>query len=218
MKSFVTRATTGLAFVLILLYLFIYAPLIITSLVALAILFYILVFEWTKLFNYKRPFFWIIMPFYPILPFALLAYMCSHYNYRMLVFFMFILTSCQDSFAYLVGSLIGKHKLIPKISPKKTWEGFFGGYAFVTLALAAILIKQNAQISLPFIIIFSFFISVLTTLGDIFVSFLKRKAGIKDTGNILPGHGGFLDRLDSALAAIFLFFILKDYLLKIFNI
>ncbi|KKP29542.1 MAG: Phosphatidate cytidylyltransferase [candidate division TM6 bacterium GW2011_GWF2_30_66] len=221
MKNLITRIATGITLISALFYLFFYAKPIVTSLSFIAILFYIIIFEFTKLFDYKKLIFWLILPFYPILPFILLSYMSYYFSYRILIFYMLILTFSQDVGGYIFGSLFGKNKLAPKLSPKKSWEGFFGGYIFVIITLITILFLEKSNITIkltPFILIFSLAISIFSTSGDLLESWLKRNAGIKDTGNILPGHGGFLDRFDSSLLIIFIFFIFKDHLLKIFNI
>lgn len=218
MKTLIIRIVTSSILTLIFFYIFLYANPAATSLSALSILLYILIFEWPKLFNSQKPLFWLIMPFYPILPFALIAYMCLFWKYKILIFYMVLLTASHDTGGYLIGSLIGKHKLAHSISPRKSWEGFFGGYTFVLATLLLILFMQNANPSTIFIFSFSLAISILATIGDLFESCLKRKAKIKDTGTILPGHGGFLDRIDSYLAVIFLFFVMRNYLVNIFKI
>ncbi|MFC1842211.1 phosphatidate cytidylyltransferase [Candidatus Dependentiae bacterium] len=218
MRSVIIRVATALVLGALFLYLFVYSPPLITALSALALLLYIIFFEWPILFDYKKPLFWLILPFYLLLPFGFIIYMCSYYKYRILVFYMVLLTSSQDSGGYIFGSLFGKHKLAPRISPKKSWEGFFGGYLLTLLTLSIILFVENAKMAVPFILIFALIISIVATAGDLFESLLKRRAGIKDTGAILPGHGGFLDRIDSYLAVSFVFFLFKDYLLKVFNI
>jgi len=218
MAAFKVRIATAIVLIFLLLFVFLYMPPTVTSLLSILVLLYIIAFEYTKLFDVKKPWFWLIVPVYPILPFALITYMCSYYKYRILVFIMIILSASQDSGAWAVGSLFGKHKLAPNISPKKTWEGLFGGYLFTCIMLSIILIYQNAHPSFSFILLFALGVCILATVGDLFESLLKRRAGIKDTGTILPEHGGLLDRFDSFLAVIFLFFFLKDYLIRIFNI
>lgn len=118
---------------------------------------------------------------------------------------------CNDTFAYICGKLFGKHKLYEKISPKKTIEGFIGGLIFTQIA-AFIMFKyldvQNT--SLLFWMCIGLGISIIGTIGDLVESKYKRQANIKDSGSIMPGHGGILDRLDSILfAAPFLFLIYK---------
>jgi phosphatidate cytidylyltransferase len=131
---------------------------------------------------------------------------------------MILLSIVHDTGGYIVGSLIGKNKLAPQISPKKTWEGFFGGYllTFISASLIFMIIKSHTSVLITATI--SFFVSILATIGDLFESWLKRKAGIKDSGNILPEHGGFLDRFDSILAVTLLFFVFRSYLMNLFKI
>ena len=126
-----------------------------------------------------------------------------------IIFLIIILnTSIYDSLAYLVGSRYGKIRITKRISPNKTLEGLLGGLFFS--ALYGYLIYKYLELSNLLMIIFvvsSFF----AFIGDIYISYLKRKNGIKDTGSILPGHGGILDRLDSHLIATpvaIIFFIL----------
>lgn len=105
----------------------------------------------------------------------------------------------NDTMAYITGSLFGKRPLT-SISPKKTWEGTISG---VILAVLVISYGGHALFGLPFrlLILVSFLASVMGTLGDLFESKLKRLAGVKDSGSMMPGHGGFLDRFDSLLIA-----------------
>ena len=115
------------------------------------------------------------------------------------VLFGFLVTWGNDSAAYFVGTLFGKHKIIPRLSPKKTWEGTIGGWIFAALAgavLATLLPVRNGPIFGAFI---GFIAGVLAFFGDLSISMLKRQFGVKDSGNIFPGHGGMLDRLDSLL-------------------
>jgi phosphatidate cytidylyltransferase len=109
-----------------------------------------------------------------------------------------ILVGCNDTFAYIFGVLLGKHPLAPKISPKKTWEGFVGGLIFTSIgsALAFYYLLDHH----PAIGALAGFAGVLAaTVGDLVESAIKRDLSIKDMGTLLPGHGGMLDRLDSAL-------------------
>ena len=109
-----------------------------------------------------------------------------------------VLVGCNDTFAYVFGVLLGKHKLAPHISPKKTWEGFIGGLVFTALggALAfRYLLEFDARIGAVVGVM-----GVITaTVGDLIESAIKRDLAIKDMGTLLPGHGGMLDRIDSAL-------------------
>lgn len=113
----------------------------------------------------------------------------------------FILLWVNDTGAYLVGSAIGKHKMIPHVSPGKSWEGFGGG---LILALAGgwvlSLIWPAAELQQWLVI--AIICSLFGTLGDLFESKMKRRAGVKDSGKIMPGHGGMLDRFDALLFVI----------------
>ncbi len=114
---------------------------------------------------------------------------------------IFFIAWINDSMAYLGGSLFGKHKMAENISPKKTWEGFISGavFAIVIGILNAVLFQALSMLSW---IVIAVIIVVFGTLGDLFESKFKRSLNIKDSGNVLPGHGGFLDRLDSLLFSI----------------
>ena len=126
---------------------------------------------------------------------------------------IFILVWTNDTFAYLVGKGVGKRKLMEKISPKKTIEGFFGGMAGALLA-SFIFFKFTSIYNLIFWLFLALLVSVLGTIGDLIQSKFKRLAGVKDSGNIMPGHGGVYDRLDSIIFAspfIYLFIIIINY-------
>lgn len=126
---------------------------------------------------------------------------------------MFVLIWANDTFAYIVGKSIGKNKLFERISPKKTVEGFIGGVIF-TVAGAYILGLYYTFLTPWQWMAFAAILSVFGTLGDLVESKLKRTAGVKDSGSIMPGHGGILDRLDSVLFAIpflFLYYQILKY-------
>jgi phosphatidate cytidylyltransferase len=112
----------------------------------------------------------------------------------------FILIWANDTGAYLTGMSLGKHKLMERISPKKTWEGFIGG--IIIAALVAWFLSDWLGVVNRFSwVIISMIISVAGTYGDLVESMLKRSTGVKDSGTIMPGHGGFLDRFDSAVVS-----------------
>ena len=130
----------------------------------------------------------------------------------LLLVFVLLGACLNDAFAYFVGVFFGKHKMNERISPKKTWEGFFGGIiltAIVLSAFAFITAATNHSILPGFlevknwyhIVILSILIPLVSTLGDLVFSSIKRHYGIKDFSNVLPGHGGILDRFDSILFA-----------------
>jgi len=142
-----------------------------------------------------------------------------------LILFLFVLIWLNDTFAYLTGKYAGRHKLMPAVSPKKTWEGFFGGLMAVLLAVY-ILMKIPAVKGFFYflqhtdykdLIILLIIIVLLSVAGDLFESWLKRRAGVKDSGNIMPGHGGILDRLDSYLFAVTGFFVYLFFVFKLFG-
>ena len=119
---------------------------------------------------------------------------------------MLVIIWANDAGAYFVGKAIGKHKFSPNISPNKTWEGFFGGIviAVITAAILKFTFSNNLELgSIDGVfaaLLGSLFIAIFATIGDLFQSMLKRMAGVKDSGNIMPGHGGVFDRIDSWLA------------------
>ncbi|SHJ26817.1 phosphatidate cytidylyltransferase [Arenibacter nanhaiticus] len=119
---------------------------------------------------------------------------------QFLIMGVFILIWINDTFAYLVGKSIGKHKLFPSISPKKTIEGTVGGFVFALIG-AYFMSKYETNISLIQWLILASVIVLTGSLGDLIESKFKRAAGVKDSGAILPGHGGMLDRLDSLVFA-----------------
>lgn len=131
-------------------------------------------------------------------------------NFTWAVFLLFILIWSSDSFAYFTGRMFGKHKMAPKISPKKTWEGFAGG-VFFTLVLGYFIEQKFPELRGNWMVI-GLLVSVFAPLGDLVESQLKRTFGVKDSGNIIPGHGGVLDRLDSFIITapvVYLYFILE---------
>lgn len=120
-----------------------------------------------------------------------------------LLMFVFLIVWAADTGAYFSGKKFGKHKLAPKVSPGKTWEGFFGGM----LSSMLIAFLGSLFFAIPTEKMFIFLAAALITnivsaLGDLNESILKREAGLKDSGNLLPGHGGILDRIDSLTAAV----------------
>jgi phosphatidate cytidylyltransferase len=130
-----------------------------------------------------------------------------------LVLGIFILTWTNDTFAYLIGKKFGKKKLKEKISPKKTIEGFIGGLLAVLIA-GVIIFNTTLLYSAAFWLILALLVSVLGTTGDLIQSKFKRLAGVKDSGRMMPGHGGIYDRLDSIIFAspfIYLFIIFINY-------
>lgn len=115
-------------------------------------------------------------------------------------------TWVNDTFAFLIGKFFGKHKIAQNISPNKTIEGFIGGIIFSIIF--AILFSYFLNLQILKYVIFSLILSITGTIGDLVESVIKREANVKDSGLFLPGHGGVLDRLDSLLVNIPIYFIL----------
>ena len=118
-----------------------------------------------------------------------------------LILLMFILTWTFDTFAYLFGVRFGKTKIMPSISPKKSWEGFAGGFIFTVLA-SFITTHYFLEVDNSIALAMSLFLPFTATLGDFTESYFKRKAGVNDSGNFIPGHGGMLDRMDAFMITI----------------
>ena len=151
---------------------------------------------------------------YVALPFALLnmiAFFRGQFT-PVLVLSMFIFIWANDSFAYLTGSLFGRHRMFERVSPKKSWEGFIGGNLFTLAAaylmsildqpLSNLLVGHDgASLELWQWLVFAQIVVVFGTLGDVVESLLKRTLGVKDSGAAIPGHGGWLDRFDSLIFA-----------------
>lgn len=140
----------------------------------------------------------------------------EQYNFIGLVLFLLFITQSNDVSQYVFGKLFGTHKIIPKVSPNKTWEGFLGGLATTTLL---------ATLLAPFLTILTWqqgfmagaLIACVGFIGDVVLSSVKRDLGIKDTGSMIPRHGGILDRMDSLMYTTPIFFhyfyyITKDFL------
>jgi phosphatidate cytidylyltransferase len=159
---------------------------------------------------------------YITLPFVFItkiSFGVNDYNPKIIIG-LFILIWTNDTFAYIVGKSVGRHKLYEKISPKKTIEGFIGGLLFAIFAgylISTYVIKPSAQFSNKSILIWviiAVIVGVIGTVGDLIESKFKRIAGVKDSGKIMPGHGGVLDRLDSVIFVapfIFLFYKILYY-------
>ena len=159
---------------------------------------------------------------YILLPFIFIvkiSFGINDYNPKIIIG-LFILIWTNDTFAYLVGKSIGKNKLYERISPKKTIEGFIGGVVFAVFAgylISKLYIKPNPNFSDKSILIWTMIaliVGVFGTIGDLIESKFKRIAEVKDSGKIMPGHGGVLDRLDSVIFVapiVYLFYQILSY-------
>ena len=213
MKKLITRTLTGIVYLLLLAFAFLVSK---WALVAVFTTFLLVaIFEYIQLAqkfpepksHAQRiikgrilPVVWIIFPI------LLVEYWCIFLNAVNIMLALLIILCMNDSMAYVFGSLFGKHKIWQKVSPKKSWEGFFGGLVS-TLAVSYFFIQipyfQNDIFTNPYIWIgFALVVIIAGTFGDFAESKIKRFANQKDSGTILPGHGGILDRIDSMLFAV----------------
>lgn len=154
-----------------------------------------------------------IIPFF----FALLALRFEHYSENIhyglvLLLYVFLLVWSADTGAYFAGRKFGKHKLAPSVSPGKTWEGVIGGLLLVgivsSIFIAIVPLHHYYNLSLVQFIFYSLVTVLASIIGDLTESMFKRQAGIKDSSQLIPGHGGILDRIDSLTAALPVFWTL----------
>jgi phosphatidate cytidylyltransferase len=149
---------------------------------------------------------------YIALPYSLLSFLIYPGNnsgsqfYPWVLMGIFLIIWIYDSMAYVFGSMLGKHKICVRISPKKSWEGLIGGtvFAVITGIVNSLFFDELSLINW---VVIALLIVAFGTSGDFFESKLKREAGVKDSGNILPGHGGMLDRFDTMLFAAPVIFV-----------
>ena len=157
-----------------------------------------------------------ILIFYILLPFIFLTKLpiIDNQFFPSIIISIFILIWTHDTFAYILGKSLGKTKLLQHVSPKKTVEGFLGGL-FFSIFFSILISKFYVPVfSILHWILIAILISFLGTIGDLVESKFKRIAQVKDSGNIMPGHGGMLDRLDSIIFVtpfLFLFFKISSY-------
>ena len=207
-QRFITAGILGSLFWAV----FFYMPVIAFSVLLGIIITIILIKEWGKFFRLNHFWFWFIMPWYPILPFVLMIYLNHNTCYRLLLYYTFVIVFSFDSAAYVVGKLIGHYKITPIISPGKTLEGCIGGILFTFGAFEFALYNANVVMPWPTKTLLIMVGCMLAFLGDIFESFLKRKAHLKDSGDLLPGHGGFLDRFDAVMMVSYFVFLFRHEL------
>jgi len=154
---------------------------------------------------------------YVALPFSLLNFIVYSGNpgntafYPWILVGIFLIIWVYDSMAYVFGSLLGKHKIAVNISPGKSWEGLIGGTVFAVI-MGIVNAVLFGKIDMTNWIIIALLVVIFGTLGDFFESKIKRETGIKDSGNILPGHGGLLDRFDSLLFAAPVIFVWLNFI------
>ena len=201
MNESIKRALSGGIYILIMWIGTSYSELTFSILFGLILI--ICLYEMWKLRLGKSKFFAFTYILIPLLLIQLFGY-TDHNNPSILfdpslVLLMFILTWTFDTFAYLIGRKFGDTKIMPKISPNKSWEGFTGG--LISTIIVCYLVINFTELSInienfnPYI--FAVFLPITASLGDFFESYFKRQAGVKDSGNFIPGHGGMLDRIDA---------------------
>ena len=169
--------------------------------------FFLLLFMEELLSHGKLPFEKIAVCFVGglVIPYMLasLVRIITDENGRLLILIPFIIAFLSDSGAYFVGCAIGKHKMAPVISPKKSWEGFFGGLvtAILGMILYALIVNKffRCEVNYLFAAVYGLVGALGGVFGDLCFSVIKRQTGIKDYGNLIPGHGGALDRFDSII-------------------
>ena len=144
--------------------------------------------------------------------YILIPFILVHKIDQNIVLYLFILTWTFDTFAYLFGVKFGKHKIMQTISPKKSWEGFAGGFIFTIIASYVSLNYFELFNSIKNPLIISVFLPFTATIGDFIESHYKREAGVKDSGNFIPGHGGMLDRIDAFMITIPMVYLITNFL------
>lgn len=155
----------------------------------------------------------------PIILSALAASMVYIFNYTsgannedaMTLSYIILIIAAADSGAYFIGRFFGKHKLAPRVSPKKTIEGLIGGFISVLIVVAiGHVMLAGWYLSVGQILFISVVTACYSVIGDLFISIIKRQNQVKDASQILPGHGGVLDRIDGLLAGIPIFYLLQQ--------
>lgn len=154
------------------------------------------------------PFFW------GVLTLCQCCYLFTNHNDIITYWALYVITLIwiNDSGAYIIGRYLGQYKLLEKVSPQKTWEGFIGGALLSIISAWLFILCYSTVIIKPYIILIYSIITIFSAvIGDLTESMFKREANIKDTGKLIPGHGGILDRMDSLMAAVPIFACLLSF-------
>jgi phosphatidate cytidylyltransferase len=213
MKKLLLRTVTGIFYLLLLGFAFFVAEWTLVAVFSLFLL--VAIYEYILLAqkfppsksNFQNLFRKQILPFiWIVVPVLLLIYWCIALKTTNVMVALFIILCMNDTLAYVFGTLFGKHKIWIKVSPKKSWEGFTGGLIctmFASYFIVHIPYFQTDVFSNSYLWMgFAFVVIIAGTFGDFAESMIKRFAQQKDSGSILPGHGGVLDRIDSMLFAV----------------
>ncbi len=195
-----------------------YVQLIFVVIVLLSIAFFsYLIFTKKELTNIFNATFFLSI-FYVTIPLLVVSILLSisDIETKSMLFVILLCIYMNDTFAYISGRLFGKNKMFPSVSPKKTWEGFIGGILVTAITICILIFIRNQEENNGILFVLGILVSVATsilaTLGDFWESKLKRTAGVKDSGKILPGHGGILDRIDAMLFAVPVLYILLYFI------
>ena len=193
MNNFKKRfAVSLLAFPLI--YILLYQKLLFNLLILIVFLFCL--YEWNKIFKKKNPIFFLGLLILLVFLFSLIRiYNIEDFNLKFL--WLILITWLTDIGGYIFGKLFGGPKLV-KISPNKTWAGALGSLILCQLAFLIFFLDNSYKFNVAIIFI-QIFLSIVGQVGDILMSYIKRKNNKKDTSNFIPGHGGFLDRVDGLI-------------------
>ena len=167
--------------------------------VFVSFIYLLIIYEVFKYFKYNNFLVYIYLLLSLTVIIYYLLYLYDEYLFLLFIFTIFLF----DTFSYFFGKLFGSIKILPLISPNKTLEGLIGGFisTFVIILCYDTLFKKIFTSNL---ILFIFLIIILAFLGDLFQSYIKRKSKLKDSSNLLPGHGGFFDRMDSYILSVFI--------------
>lgn len=167
----------------------------------------------------KSPLIKLLFAFFTLVPFFIgmlelrtINYSVNSYTGAIWLLYVFVLVWATDTGAYFAGRAIGKRKLAVKVSPGKTVEGFIGGVSLATLVCVIAYLTGYFNINFTQFLFSSLLAILASVLGDLTESMFKREAGIKDSGNLIPGHGGILDRIDSLTSAVPVFTVLSLHL------
>lgn len=215
MNNAVQRTITALLLAASATALYMFAPAWVISVALAAVAIAIVAFEWPQFFAVDSWDFWLVGGAYIAVPFGFMIYLNQTPAYHWLLAFAVLLVAAHDTGSYVMGKFFGKRLIMPHISAGKTWEGFCGG--LITAYAAFLLYCAYHQLSVPWLtgLLLVAKICYIALIGDLFESWLKRSVGLKDSGTLLPGHGGLLDRFDALMFVIIYIFIMKDYLITV---
>ena len=207
MNNTALRTITGVGIGVVLLSAFFLLPAWCLPLFLVIVCAYILFFEWPLFCKGWTQWLWLFAPFYIVWPFLFILILSCTQGGRQELALMCLGAFSFDTGAYFAGSWWGRNFIAPSISPKKSWEGFLGGLGVTGITvLLWNLFFVGATMGHGHWLYRTLWLGIGAFVGDFFESWLKRKAGLKDSGTLLPGHGGVLDRVDSIIGIIYVLF------------